>query len=182
MNKKSLEKKFVKQFILEGRNCGKTDQEIYNELTEQYYDKKSIVLLITGTATKEDKAKYKSYNNILLGVLGLIILLKILMVFSLTVETGELWTLLFVFLVPIFSGYFMFEIARYNAPIYRACGILAIAGFLQTVGKLEGGVDILLNVFFAGLVCGLSFYLDNKLFPNYSPKNLRKNKNGDYIL
>ena len=69
-----------------------------------------------------------------------------------------------------------------NAPIYRFCGWLTIAGFLQTVGKMEMGTDILLNIIFASAVAGLSFYLDSKLFPEYSPKNLKKDSNGDYIL
>ncbi|MBK9543166.1 MAG: hypothetical protein IPO49_12815 [Bacteroidetes bacterium] len=182
MNKKSLDRKTAQIFIIESREKGKTDQEIYFDLTQKYYDTKAVALLITGTVSIANKNKYKVYNNILVGLLGLSIVFKLLTILNLTVQTGQLWTLVLVFIVPLFAAYFMYEIARYNAPIYRFCGWLTIAGFLQTVGKMEMGTDILLNIIFASAVAGLSFYLDSKLFPEYSPKNLKKDSNGDYIL
>ncbi|MCI1265054.1 MAG: hypothetical protein LKG19_00670 [Saprospiraceae bacterium] len=182
MSKKSLDRKAAQKFIVDSRDNGKSDQDIYNELSQQYLDKKSVALLITGTVTTENKNKYKLYNNILLGLLGLSILFKLLTVFSLTIRTGQLWTLLLVLVVPLFAGYFMYEIARYNGPIYRFCGILTVVGFLQAIGKAENGTDILINVILAGAVAGLSFYLDSKMFPDYSPKNLKKDSNGEYIL
>lgn len=182
MGKKSLDRKAAQKFIVDNRNNGKSDQDIYNELSQQYYDKKTIALLITGTVTTENKNKYIIYNNILVGLLGISILLKLLSVFILTIQTGQLWTLLLVLIVPLFAAYFMFEIARYNGPIYRICGWLTIAGFIQTIGKTEDGTEILLNVIFACAVAGLSFYLDSKMFPDFSPKNLKKDGNGEYIL
>jgi hypothetical protein len=182
MSKKSLDRKSAQKFIFDNRDNGKTDQEIYNELSQQYYDKKSITLLITGTVKTEHQNKYKIYNNILLGFLVLAILLRILLVFSLTIQTGQLWTLLLVFIVPLFAAYFIYEIARYNAPAYRFCGIMTIVGFMRTIGQSEGGTVILINLVFAGAIAGLSFYLDSKMFPNFSPMNLKKDSNGEYIL
>jgi hypothetical protein len=182
MSKKSLERKAAQQFIIDGRETGKSEQDIYNELTQQYYDKKAVALLITGTVTEENKSKYKVYNNILLGILGVAILLRIMLVFSLTIQTGQLWTLLFVFIVPFFATYFAFEIARYNAPIYRFCGIMTVLGFMRTINKAEDGTEVLINFLFAAAIAGLSFYLDSKLFPNYSPRKLKKDSNGEYIL
>lgn len=182
MSKKSLNRKVSVQYIVESRDNGKTDQEIYNELSKEYYDKKSLVLLITGTVTSENKQKYKIYNNILLGLLGVAILSRILFVLGLTIETGQLWTLFLVFIVPIFAAYFAYEIARYNAPIYRFCGIMAILGFLQTLSKSENGNEILFNFVFAVAIAGLSFYLDGKMFPKFSPNDLKKDSNGEYIL
>ena len=182
MSKKSLDRKVVQKFIIDSRDNGKTDQEIYNELSQQYYDKKGVALLITGTVKTELKIKFKIYNNILIGLLFLSILFKLIMVASVTLQTGQLWTLLLVLIVPLFAGYFMYEIARYNGPIYRLCGMLTLAGFFQTISKAENGTDILINIIFAGAVAGLSFYLDSKMFPDYSPSNLKKDKNGEYIL
>lgn len=182
MSKNSLDTKTVKKFIVDSRDTGKTDQAIYNELSQQYYDKKSLALLITGTVTTENKNKYKIYNNVLLGLLCLAILLRFLHVFSLTIQTGQLWTLLLVFIVPLFAAYFAYEIARYNAPIYRFCGIMAIVGFIQTIGKSQEGSDILINLVFAGAIAGLAFYLDSKMFPDFSPKKLKKDSNGEYIF
>ncbi|MES2690233.1 MAG: hypothetical protein V4658_07505 [Bacteroidota bacterium] len=182
MNKKFMDKKTVRKFIIDSRDNGKTDQEIYNELSKQYYDKEAVALLITGTVTADNKNKYKIYNNILIALLGLAILLRILIVFNLTIETGQLWTLLLVFIVPLFAAYFAYEIARYNAPVYRFCGIMTIVGFMQTIAKSGDGMNMLINLVFAGLIAGLSFYLDHKLFPGYSPKKLKKDNDGEYIL
>jgi hypothetical protein len=181
MSKKSLDRKAAQIFIVDSRDNGKSEQEIYRELSQQYYDKKSVALLITGTVTTANRNKYKVYNNILLGLLGLAILLRILLVFTLTIQTGQLWVLLLVF-IPLLEAYFGYEIARYNAPVYRLCGIMTIVGFMQTIGRSEGGTEILINLVFAGAIAGLSFYLDSKMFPDYSPKKLKTDSNSEYIL
>src|SRR5262245_21730993 len=116
MNKKSLDRKAAQKYIFESRNIGKSDQEIYNELSQEYYDKKAIALLITGTVTMADKDKFNAYNNILLGLLGLIILLRILFVFNLTIVTGQ-WPSIYVCVAPFLIAYFAKEIANYNAPV-----------------------------------------------------------------
>jgi hypothetical protein len=82
MSKKSIEVKTVRKLILEGRNCGKTDQEIYHELSQEYYDKKSLVFLITGTVTVEKKNKYKMYNNFLIGLVALFFFFFFLSIFN----------------------------------------------------------------------------------------------------
>ena len=182
MSKKSLDRKSAQKFIIDSRTNQKTDQEIYNELSQLYYDKKSLALIITGTVKPENKNKYKLYNNILLGLLCLVIISRLILVFNLTIETGQPLMLLLAFIVPLFSAYFAYEIARYNAPIYRICGIMTIVGFIQSVGKLDGRIDILISLIFTSLIAGLSFYLDSKMFPDFSPKNLKKDENGEYIL
>jgi len=182
MNKKSFNKITVKKSIIESRANGKTDQEIYNELTQKYYDKKGIALFIPATATIENKNKYKLYNDVLLGAIGVVILLKIITIFSLSLASGQMWALLFIFIVPLMNIYFFYEIARYNGQVYRICGMLTIAGFLQSISKLETGFDFLLTFIFTAVITGLSFYLDAKMFPNYKPTNLKKDNNGEYII
>jgi glucan phosphoethanolaminetransferase (alkaline phosphatase superfamily) len=182
MSKKSLNRKAAQKFITESRDNGKTDQEIYNELAQQYYDKKSLALLITGTVTNANKNRYKVYNNILITLLAIVIVLRILSVFSLTIQTGQLWTLLLVLFVPIFAAYFAYEIARYNAPVYRFCGIMMILGFFQTMGNADDGTSIRINLALTIAIVSLAFYLDSKLFPHYSPRNLKQDSNGEYIL
>ncbi len=181
MSKKSLDRKSAQQFIADNRENGKTDQEIYNLLQEQYYDKKVLALLVKGTVTKANKEKYKNYNNILVGLLAFIALARIFLVFNLTIETGEPWLLILVFIVPLFAAYFAYEIARYNVWAYRFCGIMTIIGFFQTLGKSNGD-DLLINLLFAGAIAGLAFFIESRMFPGYSPKNLKKDSNGEYIL
>lgn len=182
MSKKSLNRKDAQKYIIVSRGNGKTDQEIYNELSEQYYDKKSVAILITETITSENKKKYKVYNNILIGLIALTILFKLFMVFSLTIQSGELWILLFALFAPLLAGYFIYGILNYQKPIYRFCGIMTGLGFLQNMRKLDSTSDILINIIFTVAIVGLSLYLDNVMFPDYNPKGLLKDSNGDYIL
>jgi hypothetical protein len=59
---------------------------------------------------------------------------------------------------------------------------MTIVGFMRTIGQSEDSTDILINLVFAGAIAGLSFYLDSKMFPNFSPMKLKKDSNGEYIL
>jgi len=183
MSKKSIDVKIIRKFILDGRNSGKTDQEIYHELSQKFYDKKTIALLITGTITAEKKKKYKIYNIILLGLIGFFVLFNVLCFFSLIEQTREVW--IFLLLAAVFllvAGYFMYGIATYNGPIYRMCWIFTIWVLLLNIIDAKGGVEILVNVLLTSTIIFLSFYLDKKMFPNYSHRNLKKDNNGEYIL
>lgn len=166
---------------MQRRDAGLTDQAIYHELSEIYFDKKSIALLITGTATKENLHKYKRINQVLVGLLILAVILRCLIVIQIALTIEQWWALLLLFVVPAFAAYFAYEIARYNAPIYRFCAILTVLGFVQSIGKLEG-TDIPINLLFAAAIAGLSMYLDQKLFPDFKPNDLKKDENGDFIL
>ena len=181
MSKKSLDIKAAQKFIVESRDSGITDREIYNELSQRYFDKKTVALLIIATVKTENKNKYRTYNNILIGLLGLAFLLHILFVFSMTIQLEPLWTLLHVFLFPLLAVGFAYEIARYR-PVYRYCGIMAIAVFINSISIYDIGTNIFINLVFAVAIAGLSFYLDRKIFPNFSTKNIMKDSNGEYIL
>lgn len=182
MGKKSLNRKVAQEFIVNGRSGGKTDQEIYSALTQEYYDKKAIALLITATPTKENKSKYKVYNYILVGLLLLVILFKILFVFNIAFQTRQPWAMLLVFIVPLLTAYFAYQIAKYHAPTYRFCGLMAIVGFLQSFDVNDRGPDVLLSLVVVASIAGLSFFLDAKMFPNYRPNNLQKDDNGEYVI
>jgi hypothetical protein len=182
VTKKSLDRKAAQPVIIEGRDSGKTDQEIYGELIEQYYDKKGVALLITGTPTRENNEKYKTLNTLLVGILGISIIFKIMAIIAISLTAGELWLMLLVFIAPIFAGYFMYEIARYNAPIYRFCGLITIATSLRGLEHISTASDIVVTIAFVVSIAGLSFYLDSKLFPKYSPRNLVKDSSGEYVV
>jgi hypothetical protein len=182
MGKRSIDVKATRQFITENRAQGKTDQEIYNELSQEYYDKKNIALLITGTPTEEKKQQYGIYNKILLGLLGLSVMFKFLYVMSLITSTGSPALLLLILVLPLINLYFIYEVSRYNASIYRLCGFLTIAGFLRPLGSGSEPTDIAINLVFTVAICGVAFYIDSNMFPDYSPRNLKKDENGEYIL
>ena len=183
MGKKSLENKIARKFIVDSRNNGITDQEIYHELSQQYFDKHEIALLITGTVKPENKSRYKIYNNVLLGLSGFFILFKLFITTNLIIQNeGQLSThLLVLTFVLLFAG-IMFMVAKYDGQSYRVGGILAISFFCQIIAHSANGIDILISTSIASIIAGLLFFLDKKLFPDYHPRKMKQDSNGEYIL
>lgn len=182
MSKKGIDRKAIQQFTIEARENGKTDQDIYNELSQEYYNKKGLTLMITGTATTENMNQYRIYNHILLGLLAIGVLFKVFFVFSLSIQTGEPTVLVLLFIVPIMNLWFMYEIARYNAFIYRFCAIIAIINAMRFMTETDDSMIVVINLALGAAIAGLAYYIDNKLFPKYSPYNLKQDSNGEYIL
>jgi hypothetical protein len=184
MNKSSINRKEIQKFIFESRSVNKSDQEIYNELSLKYYDKKTIALLISGTVRSELREKYKVANTFLLVLIGITILFKLLAVINITLELDKLWLLIMFFLVPLINIYFFYEVYYYNAMVYKIIGILTIASLFKVISTAGEGnmLDIIVSLGLAAGIIYLSFYLSNKLIPNYNPKKLIKDSNGEYIM
>ena len=188
MSKTSINKKDVREFIIANRLNGKSDQEIYNDLSAKFYDKKTIALMIIGTVTQESKLKYKNLNAILLVLILFTILFKIYFVFGLTLQTDGLWPLFFIFIIPLLNVYFFYEVFRFNAVVYKFIGLLTIASLLKTFSNsidsngITNIIEFLISFVIATGIIGLSLYLGNKLLPNYNPKKLIKDSDGEYIL
>ncbi|MDR0207425.1 MAG: hypothetical protein LBI45_09250 [Bacteroidales bacterium] len=188
MNKKSLDYKLAEKIIQESRGCGKTDQEIYNELSQQYFDKKSIALLISGTATAEQKKKYKMLNILLLVLIGIYVVLVVLYLFNKREFPSDLW-----FIIPFsvallgMAGYFIYEIAWYNVHFYRMCVMFTIVfsfqgGYLRRVWNLESVIETIVKLLFVIAIVFLSIYLNKKLFSNSKHRKLKRDADGEYIF
>ncbi len=182
MAKKSLDYKNAKKIILERRENNISDQEIYNELTQLYFDKKGLAYLIKGTLTKEIKEKYKIYNNILLVLLALSVLVRFLTIFFLTNQSVELMILTFLIMFPLFTIYIMYGIAKYYVTFYRFCGLLTIGGIIMSINHFDNLANFLINLIFSLVIVALSFYMDSKMSPYYKFKNFKKDSQGEYIL
>lgn len=180
MTKKSLDYKFAKKFIIESRIKNISDQEIYNELVQRYFDKKGIAGLIKSVVKTEVKQKYKIYNHILIGLLWISIILKILTIIPLTQQSGILYTIILMLFAPSINLFFIYNIAKYNGPYYRFCGILSIASFFQSITYFENVSTIVINALLVGVVAGLCFYLSKKFYPTNNPKNFKTDSNGEY--
>jgi len=188
MNKISLDYKAAEKFIQESRDSGKTDQEIYNELSQQYHDKKSIALLISSTATAEQKKKYKQLNLLLLGLIGIYVILVVLYLFNQYKAPNDLWFII-PFSIAIFgmAGYFIYGIAKYNVHFYRMCAMFTIifsfqGGYLRRVWNLESVIETIVTTIFVIAIVFLSIYLSRKMFPNSKHRKLKRDAEGEYIF
>lgn len=182
MSKKSLDRDTAVVVITQSREAGKTDQQIHNELSQEYADKKKLAILITSTARVELKEKYKSLNNLLVGLLAAGAITKILFIITVALGEQDPWLMLMVLWVPLFNLYGVYYISRYFAPMYFFCGGFAVVSILESL-KGQGGVaDTVFTILFAIAIAVLSFYLDKKMFPNFKPFGLKKDSNGEFIL
>ena len=176
-----MDVKTVKKIIANSKDDGKNDQEIYNDLSEHYSNKKNLALLITGTATKENKRKYKLYNNILIGLLALTLLSRIIVSFFL-IKEGIFLEFIFSLIGLLLPALLIYGVMQYSAPFYRLCGILATMGFITSLVKQHDTTSILLDLIPIAAVAVLAFFLSFKMFPNFKPRQLKKDTNGNYLL
>ncbi|RYY53627.1 MAG: hypothetical protein EOO09_17355 [Chitinophagaceae bacterium] len=176
-----MDQKTAKKLIDDRRAEGKTDQQVYNELSQHYDNKKNLALLITGTASVQARDEYKLYNNVLIALLGVTLLFRLIGIFSLVSEGGILG--LVVSLVGILlPALFIYGFINYMGPMYKLCGFLTVLGIVQLVAR--GNFDVLVMVDLVILVtmAFLSFYLGSRMFPKFNPGKLRKDENGGYLL
>lgn len=182
-----MNQKIAKKTIDQRREEGKSDQQIYNELSEHYPNKKNLALLITGTATGQDKVRYRLYNNILIGLLTITLLLRLWSSFLL-VRAGEFPGFL-ILIAAIMPALFIYGISQYLAPMYKLCGILSVLGIITILATLgsgaltgEGSLNKLVDLVLVVPIAILSFYLAGKMFPKFNPGKLQSDGKDGFIL
>ncbi|MCF8348261.1 MAG: hypothetical protein K9G61_05560 [Bacteroidales bacterium] len=182
MTKKSINKKEVAKTIKNRLQDNIPRQIILDELSEQYFDKKTISTIIASTPDPLRKEKYKSLNNLLLGLLVLTILIKIFIGIVL-ISSFSIYLIPIAFLIPFISIWFAIEVSKFKGYIYNILGILAIAGMLNSIGNLkESGTYGLIDFAIVMTIAGLSFYLGKKIFPNYGFYGPKKDSAGNILL
>lgn len=163
-------------FINENRANGKTDQEIYNELTLQYSPKEDILKLIFQTVKQEVADKYKLYINILIATIiisGLIFFIN-----PIAYTNSGIFCLFYLF--------FAYTIAKRKKNGFISVFILesfmiCIPFMMMGLGDEIGLFSFLIYFVIKAVNIGLSFYLYKKLFP-VNIKKLKLDNNGEYVL
>ncbi len=173
-----LEKKELKRIISEERDSGKNDQEVYNKLIEMHKDRDEIVILLTGSLKKEARNKIRIWNTILLILIGLTIISKSLAVVGISLNSGNLWTLLFVFIAPILNIVFFVIVLNYKIQGYSFIATMSLLGFLNSIGNMGQGIDLFISLVVSISIIGLSF----ALYMNNKPDIPKKDENGNHIF
>lgn len=188
MTKKSINPKEIQRIIQEKIQANIPRKEILNELSEQYYDKNMISLMIASTVDPYLKVKYKSWNNILMGLLVLSIISKIIdgvLLFSTYTSLMSSLTALtisFSIIIPLLFAVLIVEVSKFRGNIYNFVGGLAIAGIFQSISNIqELELYALISIVLCLIISVLSFYLKRKLFPHFSFFGLKKDKEGNVL-
>ncbi len=181
--KKFLDRKEAVKYIEAELTKGTPRKDILQQLSQQYYGKHSIAMLIASIPNPELKRKYKILNDILLGLLLLIILNKLW--YSVILLSNFSFAAVPFIIQLVFNIYFAYEVTKYNARIYNLIGILALVGIwylISNLGDTANGVAIILGVLLNLIIAILAFYLSLKIFPNYGFFGPKKDAKGNIIL
>lgn len=182
MTKKSLNKKEALKTIKDRIQVNTPRQEILNELSDQYFNKTTISALIASTIDPQTKEKYKMLNNLLLGLLALTIVAKILVGIVIFSSLSP-FLIPIAFVLPILTIWFALEVSKFKGYIYNILGMLAIASIFNSIGNIgEAGIYGIIDVVLVASICGLSFYLGKKMFPNYGFFGPKKDTEGNILL
>jgi hypothetical protein len=182
MTKKELKKKEALIEITNKLDSGMSREKILEELSTKYYGKDSIAKLIAMTPDNQTKKKYKWLNNVLLGLLGITIILKIIAGIFLLANVS-LYAIPFAFLLPIINFLLAVEVSKYRGYIYNILGVLTIAGMLQSIPKYtEFRTFELIDKLIFISITGISLYLAKNMFPNYGFFGPKKDKQGNIQL
>ncbi|MCC5916225.1 MAG: hypothetical protein JJU02_02740 [Cryomorphaceae bacterium] len=182
MKKKFIDMKEVNRQIDKGLKDDLPRQKILEELSEVYFERQTLATLIAMKPVPERKKKFKPYNNILLGLLVLTILLKIL-IGILVLPDISIYIIPFALILPLLTVFFAIEVSKYKAYIYKPLGLLAIVG---TGGSLRNYESIdfwfMIQLSIGLLIVCLSFYTGKKMFPNYGLMGPKRDQNGNISL
>ena len=189
MNKKSLDEKVATKFITESRNNGMTDQEIYNELSQQNFDKQLIASLVAFTVTSEKRRKYRIHRCILFGLIAITALLSLLSsVDSFSDFVSDVGDVILVIIIMLFVGFYIFMLIKFEyKTAYSQCSFLSFLILLSSFVRLNSQFVsynykyIIMQICMA-LIAVLSYYISRKMFPNRRLKKLKRDSNGEYIF
>lgn len=176
-----MDQKTAKKLVEKGRTEGKSDQEIYNELSAHYPSKKNLAILITGTATEQDKHTYKMLNNVLIVLLAITIVSRLIGSFYL-ISAGEWLTVFFMFLGILLTGLVMYAVLNYMGAFYKPFGFLSALSVVKALTGFSGSLLEFIDLAILIPIPILCFYLGANLFPKFKPNKLKKDLEGAYIL
>jgi hypothetical protein len=180
--KKHTTKKELNKLAGQLIQSGKTKQEAFEELSNQYYESDTIARIIGSIPSQETKQKFKVINNVLFILLIVSAVLKVISVIPLLLDTmtGGIIVML---IAPLINIFFAVHVKKMRGEIYLALGILATAGILKTLQNvLEVGPIALIDTTVIVAICILAFYIKSKAFPNFGFSGIKKGKNGEYLF
>jgi len=164
MDSKSLTVKEVEIKIVQFRDIGKSDEDIYNELKDLYNGNYPLRMIIKGVITEIQKQKFKKINTLLIILLGLVVFLRSYKLFYLYTSSVNLNAMAFCIFLIFLNFYFIFKLLKYWVRIYRIIGMIFTAFLVQSFFSTTDLIDKVFQIILSGSITFLSFYLAEKLY------------------
>jgi hypothetical protein len=179
-SKKHTTKKELNKLANELIHSGKTKQEAFEELSDQYYESDTIARIIGSIPSQEVKEKFKTINNVLFTLLIISAILKIISAVPLLLDTVT-GGIIVILIIPIINIFFAIQVKKMRGEIYLALGLLAAAGIFKTLQSVfEVGPIAFIDTAVISAICILAFYIKSKAFPNFGFSGIKKGKDGQY--
>lgn len=165
-----MKTKEIKSRAKESLKQGKTKQETYEELKMMTSTKpEEIAKILNGIPTNELKNKFKVYQILLLGLLGVTVLLKMLATLPLVMAGGS-GSVFWIFVTPLVNIALFVGVLLYHKPSYNVVVWLTAIGLLRySLGLMQTGFEwsnMIDYVLFGGIIA-LAVYLNKNMFTNY---------------
>lgn len=182
MKKASNNYKEVKQLLEKKLQEGMSKHQVLEELSENYEDKNKLSKLIALSVRPEVKAKYKIYNNVLLGLLLLTIVVKLLSGILLYQEPSPVFTFDLV-LLPILYIFFVFKNSQFDGMYYGILVLITLSSIFRSLANIEGNVEVFMFDLFVGFaIIVLSSFLKTGMFPHLGYLGPKKGADGIILL
>ena len=184
--KKDITKKELLKLIEVKLNKGISKAEVYKEVSGFYsVEQLEADVLPRTIAYFPDaglKLKYKKENTVLYMLLFIAAVFKVVSSIPSLFNLQAIGILLMVFL-PFVNIWLAMEVMKTRAYVYKVIGVLAIAGFLNSLTLIESsGLWVLLDALVLGVVSFLGFKLGKVMFPNYRYSGPVKDENGEWLM
>ncbi|MCF8295675.1 MAG: hypothetical protein K9I34_06390 [Bacteroidales bacterium] len=176
--KKGINRREIDIIINEKQNQGYTKQEIFNELQDNYFDKKTLAIIIANTVSIQRKKRYNVLNATFIVLFFIASMFKI---FSILLLFEKISMILVVSVISLsINFWFIYQIFKCRPFVYSFLGLLIFVQIFRFT--LQAEYISIWNGFeigFYAIVGILSFIVKSKLFPNYLLFRPEHDKNGN---
>jgi len=160
---------------------GKSKNELFEELSIEYYESNTIAKAIAMFPDNILKKKYNMFNTFLLLLIAIYVINKMFDICSYVLINPVLGLIILAIYLPI-SLWIAMKIYRPRAYIYNIIGVLSILSVLYSLKGFDGSSPWVGSFMFSTLIAVLSYYIGSRMFPNYGFRGPKKDSEGKYIL
>ena len=170
-------------WIEKRRELGKSNQDIYLELTQVYKGKEEIAKLVAHTLTTEQKNQFRTLNNILFIILSLSGIFKI--GFGIALATNSL-DYLFATVSSIINFGFAYGVYKYSISSYMLFVKIIVVSWIRFVLMAQNPENInptivTIDIVFSVVVVFMLFYISTES-SSLQQHEFIKDENGEYII
>lgn len=180
--KKIISKNELSLLVINLLKGGKSKQEIFDELVQEYSMDDSLMKTIAELPEHLAKERYRILNVILVITVVILGIMQTTGAFLL-MNTSNLKEKIFLFAVPLIGFFFAIQIYKMKGIMYRILAAVSVGGLIKVMQSLmDSGVGSYIEIGLDIIIICLSLYLGTKMFPNYGFNGLKKDEKGNYEL